>query len=284
MYCAGVLLGGGGVADDGAQLNEGRLVGDSLRALNSGVQFCDVLNVVAGAGPVHALNIPTVGLVALCYVLGEGNVGVFLNGDVVAVPDDNQVAELLVTCERARLGGHALLHVTLGGDDVDVVVEGGGARGSLGVEHAAHTTLCVGEANGGCQTLAERAGGDFYALGVLVFGVAGGEGTPGAQGFQVAHFEAVAAEEQLSVQGEGGVAGGQDEAVAAFPAVVGRVLVHDLLEQQVGDRGQAHRGAGVAGADLLHGVGGKDAGGVNGSLIGFCPLEVFCHVGCPFTT
>ena len=60
----------------------------------------------------------------------------------------------------------------------------------------------------------------------------------------------------------------------AFPAVVGRVLVHDLLEQQVGDRGQAHRGAGVAGADLLHGVGGKDAGGVNGSLIGFCPLEV----------
>jgi hypothetical protein len=75
------------------------------------------------------------------------------------------------------------------------------------------------------------------------------------------------------------VAGGEDEAVAAFPAVVGRVLVHDLLEQQVGDRGQAHRGAGVAGADLLHGVGGKDAGGVNGSLIGFCPLEVFCHVG-----
>ena len=81
----------------------------------------------------------------MATVLGEGDVGVFLNGDVVAVPDDNQVAELLVTCERARLGGHALLHVTLGGDDVDVVVEGGGARGSLGVEHAAHTTLCVGE-------------------------------------------------------------------------------------------------------------------------------------------
>ena len=102
---------------------------------------------------------------------------------MVAVPDDNQVAELLVTCERARLGGDAFLHVTFGGDDVDVVVEGGGARRCFGVEHAAHTALCVGEANGGCQALAERAGGDFYALGVLVFGVAGGEGTPGAQGF-----------------------------------------------------------------------------------------------------
>ena len=66
-----------------------------------------------------------------------------------------------------------------------------------------------------------------------------GEGAPGAQGFQVAHFEAVAAEEQLSVQGEGGVAGGEDEAVTTFPAVVGGILVPDLLEEQVGDRRQA---------------------------------------------
>ena len=66
---------------------------------------------------------------------------------------------------------------------------------------------------------------------MLVFGVAGGESTPGAQGFQIAHFQAVAAEEQLSVQGEGGMAGGEDEAVTAFPAVVGGILVHDLLEE-----------------------------------------------------
>ena len=198
---------------------------------------------------------------------------------MVAVPDDDQVAELLVTCERARLGGDAFLHVTLGGDDVDVVVEGGGARCCFGIEHAAHTALCVGETNGGCQALAERAGSDFYTLGVLVFGVAGGEGTPGAQGFQVLHFEAVAAEEQLSVQGEGGVAGGQDEAVTAFPAVVGGILVHDLLEEQVGDRRQAHCGAGVTGSDLFYGVCGEDTCGIYGALVGFCPLEVLCHVG-----
>ena len=198
---------------------------------------------------------------------------------MVAVPDNNQVTEFLVTRKRARLGGHALLHVTLGGDDVDVVVERGGTGGGLGVEHAAHTALRVSKTNSGGQALTERTGGDFNALSVLVLGVAGGEGAPGAQFLQVLHLEAVAAEEELSVQGQGGVSGGEDEAVAAFPTVIGRVLVHDLLEQQVSDRRQAHRGAGVAGADLLHGVGGKDAGGVNGSLIGFCPLEVFCHVG-----
>ena len=180
VHCAGVLLVRCGVADDGAQLDERGLVRDGLGALDGGVQLGDILDVVAGAGPIHALNVPTVGLVALGHVLGEGDVGVFLNGDVVAVPDDNQVAELLVARERASLCGDALLHVTLGGDDVDVVVEGGGAGGSLGVEHAAHTTLCVGETNGGGQALAERTGGDFYTLGVLVLGVAGGEGTPGA--------------------------------------------------------------------------------------------------------
>ena len=231
MHGAGVLLVRCGVADDGAQLNEGGLVGDGLGALDSGVELSDVLNIVAGAGPVHALNIPAVGLVTLGHVLSESDVSVFLNGDVVTVPHDNQVTELLVARERARLGGHALLHVTLGGDDVDVVVERGGTGGSLGVEHAAHTTLCVSKTNSGGQALTERTGGDFNALSVLVLGVAGGEGTPGAQFLQVLHLEAVTAEEELSVQGQGGVAGGEDEAVAAFPTVIGRVLVHDLLEQ-----------------------------------------------------
>ena len=38
----------------------------------------------------------------------------------------------------------------------------------------------------------------------------------------------------------------------------------DLLEQQVRDRGEAHRGAGVAVADLLHGVSGQHPYGVHG--------------------
>ena len=75
------------------------------------------------------------------------------------------------------------------------------------------------------------------------------------------------------------MAGGEDEAVAAFPAVVGGILVHDLLEEQVGDRRQAHCGAGVAGSDLFYGVCGEDTCGIYGALVGFCPLEVLCHVG-----
>ena len=48
------------------------------------------------------------------------------------------------------------------------------------------------------------------------------------------------------------------------PVRIGRVVAHHPLVEQVGQRRQAHRGAGVAVADLLHGVGGEQPGGVDG--------------------
>ena len=42
---------------------------------------------------------------------------------------------------------------------------------------------------------------------------------------------------------------------------------HQLLEEKVRGRSQAHRGAGVAVADLLDGVRGENADRVNGALV-----------------
>ena len=50
----------------------------------------------------------------------------------------------------------------------------------------------------------------------------------------------------------------------ADPMRIGRVVAHDPLVEQVGQRGQRHRGAGVAAAGLLHGVGGEQPGAVDG--------------------
>ncbi len=66
---------------------------------------------------------------------------------------------------------------------------------------------------------------------------------------------------------------GQDEAVTAQPVRIGRVVPHDALVQQIGNRGQAHRGAGVAVADVLNGVGGQDPGGVHRAAVGVSPFE-----------
>src|SRR5690606_41230728 len=51
------------------------------------------------------------------------------------------------------------------------------------------------------------------------------------------------------------------------PVRVGRVVAHDVLVEQVGGRGQAHRRAGVAAADLLDGVRRQHTGGVDRPVV-----------------
>jgi hypothetical protein len=103
--------------------------------------------------------------------------------------------------------------------------------------------------------------------------VARGLRAPGAQGLEVVELEAVAAEVELHVLGERAVTGRQDEAIAADPLVVARVASHDLLEQEVGERREAHRRAGVTVAHLLDGVGCEDPRGVDRSVVDLVPGE-----------
>ena len=95
---------------------------------------------------------------------------------------------------------------------------------------------------------------------------------PRAQRLEVGELQAVAGEVELDVEREAGVPGGEHEPVAADPVGVGGVVPHDPLEQRVGQRGQAHRGAGVAVADLLHGVRGQHADGVDRAPVEIGPV------------
>src|SRR5690606_6578148 len=49
------------------------------------------------------------------------------------------------------------------------------------------------------------------------------------------------------------------------------------LVEQVGGRGEAHRGAGMAVAPVLHRVHGEGANGVDGALVEFGPLQGSAH-------
>ena len=260
---AGALQLRGRPGDDRPELDEARLVGDPPRRLEGVVQGRDVLLVVGVAvGPVDGLHVPAVRGVAGGDVLGQGDVGVVLDGDPVAVVDQRQVAQPLGGAEGGRLAADALLDVAVGGQAVDVVVEGRLARRGVGVEQAALATRRHRHADGVGDALTQRSGGDLHALGVAVLGVAGGLRAPGPQRLEVVELQPEAAEVELDVQGQAGVSAGQHEPVPARPVRVARVVPHHLLEQQVGHRGQAHRGAGVAVADLLHGVGGEHPDGV----------------------
>ena len=81
-------------------------------------------------------------------------------------------------------------------------------------------------------------------------------------------------EVELHVLGQRAVAGGEDEAVAPEPGVVGRVAAHDLLEEEVGGGRKAHRGAGVPVPDLLDGVGREYARRVDRAIVDGFPLQI----------
>ncbi len=258
--------------DDRAHRDERRPVGDRLRRLDRVVEGVRVEVAVRLRG--HALDVPAVRLVPLGGLLGDGCRRVALDGDVVVVPQQHEVAELLVAGQRGRLRGDALLEAAVTGDGEDEVVEGGLASGGVRVEQAALVAGGHRHADRVGDTLAQRAGGGLHAGGVAVLRVSRGLRTPGPERLQVVQLKTETGQVQLGVEGQGRVARGQHEAVAADPVRVRGVVPHHLLEEGVGGRRQAHRRAGMAVADLLYGIGGQDAGGVHGPLVQLGPLEV----------
>ena len=86
---AGVHLGRGWVADDGAHRDERGLIGDLLRCFDS---FLDADDVLAA---LNDLDMPAVRLIARRSVFGERDIGVVFDGDLVVVPEDDQVSQLL---------------------------------------------------------------------------------------------------------------------------------------------------------------------------------------------
>ncbi len=210
------------------------------------MQRLDVLLVrlVCGA-PGHRLDVPAVALVPGKGVLGEGDAGVTFDADLVVVPDQHEVAQLLGPGQAAGLGGDPFLQVPVGGHAPNGVVEHGLARRGVRVEQTTFATRGHGHPNGVGDALSQRPGGGLHAGGVAVLGVAGCQRAPLPQVREVLEREAVTRQVQLRVQRDAGVTAGQDEAVAARPGGVGRVVAKQSLEQQVRRGCQSHGGAGV---------------------------------------
>ncbi|MDQ0687590.1 hypothetical protein QFZ56_006553 [Streptomyces achromogenes] len=261
-----------GPGDDRAQRDDRRAAGLGPRRPQGRVERGDVD--VAVPGRLDALGVPAVGGVPPQHVLGERGGGVALDGDVVVVVDEDEVAELLVAGQRGGLGRDALLKVAVGDDAPDRVVEGGLAPRGVGVEQTALVARGHRHAHGVGDTLAERPGRRLDAGGVPVLGVSGRLRAVRAEALQVRQLQLVAGEEELGVEGQRGVSRGQHEAVAPGPLRIGRIVPHHLLKDRVGDRGQTHGRSGMPVAHLLHGVGRQQSGGVDRTPVGFGPGEV----------
>ena len=210
--------------------------------------------------PLDVDDVPAVGAEARGHVLGEGEVGGALDGDLVVVVEDDELAEAEVAGEGGGLGGDALHEVTVGGDDVGVVVDD---RVAGAVVAGGEPLLGDGEADGVGEALAEGAGGDLHAGGQAALRVAGGDAAPLAEALDLVKGEVVAGEMEEAVEEHGGVAGGEDEAVAVVPVGVRGVVLEEAVPEGVGHGRGAHRAAGVSVARLLHRIGGEQAEGVD---------------------
>ena len=168
----GVRLVRGTVADERRHLDQRRArvvlggVNRGANAFNVGVTVLDVLGVPAVRG------------VTSDNIFREGDVGVAINGDVVVVVEDDQLAEAPVTSQRGGFTRHTFHVATITHDTVGVVVNDFAVRL---VEAASQVLFNHRETDGVAETHTERTGGDFDAFGDKVFGVTRGLGIPLAE-------------------------------------------------------------------------------------------------------
>ncbi len=245
-----------GVADVAAQHDERRAVLDRLGPPEGGGQGGGVVRRLA-----DVVDVPAVGLEPLHRVVAQRELGGPVDGDVVVVVDVDQPAEAEVAGEGGGLVADALLQVAVRADHVGEVV------GELGAEAGAEPPLGDPHADAHAEALAERAGRDLDAAGVVHLGVPGGHRAPLAERLQVLEGEPEAGEVQHRVEQHRGVAAGEHEPVAVGPVRVLRVVVHDIGPQHVGQRGEGHRRARVAGVGGLGHVHGQASDDVDGALL-----------------
>ena len=228
-------------------------------------------------GGVHAVDgaddVPAVGFEALGDVLGEGDVGVAFDGDVIVVVEIDELTELERSRQRRRLGGDAFLQVAVGDDGVGVVVD---EPVAVLVVAPSEPPLGDGHADAVGEALAEGAGGRLDAGGVAKFGVARRPAPPLTELPEVVERDVVAGEVQERVEHRRGVPRRQDETVAVGPGGIAGVVLEEAVPEDVGHRRGAHRRAGMARLGPLDLIDGEEAHRVDAQLIEFRVMHGVC--------
>ena len=111
--------------------------------------------------------------------------------------------------------------------------------------------------------MTQRAGGGFHAASVAVLRMTGGLGAELTELLQILDRQAVAEQMQKGIQQHGAVAGGEHEAVAIRPLVVGGIMLHFASPYGICHRRSAHGHARVAALGLLYRFRGQDANRVD---------------------
>ena len=193
-------------------------------------------------------------------VVGVGELGRAVDRDVVVVVYVDEPAQSQVTCERRGLVADPFFEVSVGADHEGVVVH------EVGPETGTQDALGNAETDAVSHTLAERSRGHLHSTCQVDLRMPRGPTAPLAELLNVLDFESVAGEKEHRVVQDRSMSGGEHEAVAVGPVGVAWVVTHDAGEKDMSQRGEGHRGAGVARVSLLGRVHGDASDDVDTEL------------------
>jgi hypothetical protein len=228
-------------------------------------------------GIADAQHVPAVSLEARCYIFGEGDACLALDGDVIVVVDPAQVVELEMAGQRGRLRTDAFHQAAVAANRIDVIVE----HLDAGPVVAAGQPLARDRhADAGGDPLPQRTGRRLDPRHPVIFRVSRRlalelaevadvveRDRRLAQAFILGVDRLGAGEMQDRPQQHRGMAVRQNEAVAIRPDRILRIETHDPVPQRIDQRRQGHRRTGMARLRLLDGVDGQRANRVDRQLI-----------------
>ena len=249
---------GAAVADHRSHRDERRPARLCLGCFNRRLQSRQVVAVG------HALHVPVISLEAFQRVLGIAQACRPIQRNLVVIVKKNQLAQPQRSGQRGSLVRDALHQVAVAQHCKGVVVHH--IKAGTVVDRG-EVLLGNGHADGHRDALPQRAGGHFHSIRVAALGVAGGPRAPLAEAFQIVQRHIVAGEKQRPIQQRRGVSIRQHKTVPVGPLGVRRIVLHQLVKQQIGHRRATQRSAGMAAIGLFHLVHGQQPQGVDGELI-----------------
>ena len=233
-------------ADDGFAIHQNRTLG----LFGLGQRAVDIFGIVAVAMQHRPAGCRKAGAL-VCLI---GNRDAAIDGDVIVVPQNNEVRELLHPRKADGLLADAFHQAAVATNHPSAVIDDALAETRL------QRLLCHREANRIGDPLAERAGGCLNRVHKEVFGVASRQRAHLAEVLDLVERDLLVADKiEQRVDQHRAMAGRQDEPVAVGPFRRGGVKFQVVAEQHSGDIGHAHRHARVAGVRRLHGVHRKGA-------------------------
>ena len=218
-----------------------------------------------------------VSLKPLQRVLGVTQLGRSVQRNQIVVVNKNQLAQRQRSSQRSSFVRNPFHQVAVAQQRKGVVIHHLKPRLVI---NRRQVLLRNGHSHRHRDSLTQRPGSYFHAVCVAVLRMPRRPRSPLPEALQVFHRHVIPSEVEHPVQHRRRVPVRQNKAVPVRPFRVLRIVLHQLVKEQVSDGRATQRSAWVAGFSLLHLVHGKQPQCIDGQLVqSHCVESLFCGAG-----